>query len=375
LKTLVLIFAYPEGGIGTHIIDIYNSKISKEYSIILVSNFSKKDKKFEKFLKENSDIKLINLNIPKKPSFIDIKNMIKLYNIFKSQKNIIFHGHGAKGGFYSRIVGKLLNKKVIYTPHGGSLHLNYGKLKNFVFKFIEKVLYNLTDKLIFESNYSFKQYEKNVVRDSKNKCIINYNGVKILNCKNSKIKQNKNLIIDSYGSLRKLKGHDILIRGIYKILKKNNNLNLEVRIFGDGDEKENLINLINYYNLSKVVKLKGYVDDIKKYLEECDLVIHPSRVESLPYAILEAMNLCKPVIASNVGGVSEIIKHKYNGLLFEKENEEELINSIELLIKNTKLKKIIIKNAKKVIIDKFNKNKMIENLLNVYKELNDKKTF
>jgi glycosyltransferase involved in cell wall biosynthesis len=370
-NSIVYIFSYPEGGIGTHIIDICKSKIAKKYNIILISNFKKKDKKFSSFLLENSDnIELFDLNIDKNPKINDIFNILRIYLFLKNRDDIlIIHGHGAKGGLYSRIVGKLLNKKIIYTPHGGSLHLNYGKIKNFIFKLVEKKLYKFTDKIIFESNYSSKKFEQNIIKDYRKISIVNYNGIEILRCLNNKNYRNeKYFLIDSYGTLRKLKGHDILIKAIYKLLLTNPNLNIKVRIFGDGEEKYNLNKLIKYYNLENIVFLKDYVPEIIPYLKECDLVVHPSRIESLPYTILEAMNLCKPVIASKIGGVPEVIIDNYNGFLFEKENEDDLANKIRFILQSKNLQYIIY-NAKNTIIKKFNKTRMIKNLQKIYQEI------
>ncbi|MEO0202747.1 MAG: glycosyltransferase family 4 protein [candidate division WOR-3 bacterium] len=111
----------------------------------------------------------------------------------------------------------------------------------------------------------------------------------------------------------------------------------------------------------------GFINDISLFFNKIDVLILPSRKEGLPRVILESFSFGIPVIASNVGGVPEVVKENYNGFLFESENVYELLEKINLLEKNPKIILQISNNCIKTIEEKFLKHHMLERILNVLK--------
>ncbi len=105
-----------------------------------------------------------------------------------------------------------------------------------------------------------------------------------------------------------------------------------------------------------------------KNLKASSVLVVPSRMESLPQSIKEAFYLKIPVIATNVGGIPELIQHEKTGILIPSENEQEMINAINNLIKSNSLIKIITKNA----FDFINKFYSWDELLPKYIELYEK---
>ena len=105
-----------------------------------------------------------------------------------------------------------------------------------------------------------------------------------------------------------------------------------------------------------------------KNLKASSVLVVPSRMESLPQSIKEAFYLKIPVIATNVGGVPELIQHEKTGILVQSENEQEMINAINNLIKNDSLIETMTKNA----FDFINKFYSWDELLPKYIELYEK---
>jgi glycosyltransferase involved in cell wall biosynthesis len=108
--------------------------------------------------------------------------------------------------------------------------------------------------------------------------------------------------------------------------------------------------------------------DVLVALNGADVVIVPSWVDNSPYTIYEAMSFAKPVIGSNIGGIPELIKHKFNGLLFNDRNKAELKNAIEYMIKYPKKKRQMGNNAIKYINDECDLNSNISNRLKIWLE-------
>ena len=88
-----------------------------------------------------------------------------------------------------------------------------------------------------------------------------------------------------------------------------------------------------------------FYDKVVKLMAGCSLFILPSRTEAMGRVLLEAMACEKPIIASNVGGIPEVIKNGYNGLLFKSENVDDLADKIRLVLSNKKFALMLGNNA------------------------------
>ncbi len=365
-KKVLLILSFPEGGIGKHLLTLCQ-RLNQKFDLSFATNLKKQDKSFrDSFKYTRSELyRVIDQDIKKEPNFSDLKNIYQLYKLFKDEELDIIHGHGAKGGLYARLLGMLLKTKIIYTPHGGSLHSNYGFVMQNIYTIIEKLLYRFTDKIIFESKYSYDIFIDKISDKDKQKLIINYNGViQNQNIKIKILKPNTTIKISSFGLHRHLKGHDLLIKAISILIKKGYNISLT--IYGQGEEKENLTTLIHSLKLEEYISLHPFVADSSKYMLQSDIIVHPSRFESLPYTPIEAMNLGIPVVVSDAGGLKEIVKDGVNGLVFRGENFEQLANKIETLINDNELYQKLILNAHSTVGEKFNELKMCKRVEEIY---------
>lgn len=368
---ILQIVGAPNGGIRKHIVDLINNLPNEEFDIGLLASLSDGDCKFTKDL-ESVTVKckgrIYNLEITKKPSLNDLVNIYKLYKILKKDEYDILHGHGAKGGLYARIIGFLMKKKVVYTPHGGSMHNMFGFFKGKIYSYIEKFLYLLTHLIIVESNYSKDRYSKIVFNKSK-KVKINYNGIDV-SSKKKKLRvlsKDSEINICSFGLLRYIKGHDILIKSLKILINNGYKINLD--IYGSGEEYNNLIKLIEENNLSNNIKICSEVSNVMEVMTQYDFLVHPSRFESFGYVPIEAMSVGLPVIATRVGGMLETIVDKKNGLLFTLNSEKELSDKIKLIINDNKLYNNLSKEGLKVVSEKYTLEKSILSLIKEYKFL------
>jgi len=132
-----------------------------------------------------------------------------------------------------------------------------------------------------------------------------------------------------------LKGHEVAIYALYAFLQQGNPAQLY--ICGDvppGAPKgyyERLQQLVRELNLEKNVHFLGWRSDILAILGECDIVLLPSFTEGLPRSLLEAMALGKPVIATQVGGIPELIRNKIDGLLVPPGDVAALSDALHIL--------------------------------------------
>jgi len=162
--------------------------------------------------------------------------------------------------------------------------------------------------------------------------------------------------------LDKIKGHIYILEALKKL--KNERVKLPEFIFvGDGFERENLENFVRENNLSNV-KFVGETLNIGQYLKQMDVFVFPSLSEGLGIAILEALAAKKLIIASNVGGIKELIKDKETGILVEPANINHLYKAIKWVLEN-KEEAIILRNAS---FDWVNENRWLFDIKNVSKK-------
>jgi len=165
------------------------------------------------------------------------------------------------------------------------------------------------------------------------------------------------------GRLISLKKIDTLIRAIAELP------NCRLIIVGDGPEEQNLKNITRELGINSRVIFTGRVPRKKalSYLKSADLFIQTSIHETFPHVILEAMQIGVPVIATKVGGITEIVDDAVTGLLVEPNNNEQLKEALELLIKGEELRNKLVNNAKEKV-KKFSLNIMIEEILKVFEK-------
>ena len=223
----------------------------------------------------------------------------------------------------------MYKKKVIYHVHAGEYDLFY-KNSNWLTKQLIKYVVQQSDLIICLSNYWQSFFQKNFT--AKRIAIVN-NVVaypKIDNKKNNSSSKIMNILF--LGRIGNNKG----IFDILKIIIKNKDIynnKIKLHIGGDGDVKK-LLKIIQENDLRNIVEYLGWVSNNEKnnLLLHSDIYMLPSYAEGLPVSILEAMSYGMPIISTNVGGIPEIVKHQYNGLLFQPGDIDAIENALQFFI-------------------------------------------
>jgi len=138
------------------------------------------------------------------------------------------------------------------------------------------------------------------------------------------------------GRLSPEKGFDIAITALASLRKHFTNVRLVIA--GDGPSKKELEIQADKLNLGNVVEFVGWVipNDVPSLIRSSTLVLMPSRSEGLPLVALEASFMARPIVASRVGGLPEVVVHEETGLLVEQENPEALAKAVEHLLQHPK---------------------------------------
>jgi glycogen(starch) synthase len=171
------------------------------------------------------------------------------------------------------------------------------------------------------------------------------------------------------GRLIPEKGFDLVMKAIATII--NRFPDIRIKIAGDGPEKSNLQKQALDLGIGNVVDFAGWIDPVKipTIINSSTIILMPSRREGLPCAAIQSAFMARPIIASNVGGLPEIVVHQETGLIVEKDNVDELIKAIEYLLKNHGVATMMGQKARLLVQEKFNWAKHVNEYEKIYRKL------
>ncbi|WAH39112.1 glycosyltransferase family 4 protein [Alicyclobacillus dauci] len=173
-------------------------------------------------------------------------------------------------------------------------------------------------------------------------------------------------------------GRLVELKGVHHLITALGSLK-EIRddwvcwIVGEGDKQDELQNQSKALGLEDDILFFGKRADIPYLLSNSDIAVLPSMIENQPFSIVEAQIAGKPVIASDVGGIPEIIEHKVTGLLFPVGDTQMLCKYLDQLLSKDKFRKTLGSNAKKWGLTHWSPDKAVERVLNVYQSAISKK--
>lgn len=236
----------------------------------------------------------------------DLAASWKILRFIEGLEPDVLHGHGSKGGSYARLIGTVLRAKGrrvsrIYCPHGGSLHYDPASTEGRIYFSLERVLERLTDGLVFVSQYEQNGYTTKVGQPHVPTTLA-YNGLR--NEEFEPVEPDPDAADFLHiGMLRTLKGTDVFIRAMAELRRRG--VRARAKIVGTGDEREMFERQVGEEALWDRIQFHDPMP-IREALKLARTVVVPSRAESLPYVVLEAIGAQRPVIATRVGGIPEI---------------------------------------------------------------------
>ncbi|MCX6812343.1 MAG: glycosyltransferase family 4 protein [Candidatus Berkelbacteria bacterium] len=310
-----------------------------------------------------------------KVQVIDFKSKFDLASLTKLKKNIaefrssfdpfgpiFIHAHGPRAGWFCRFAVRS-GERFFYTEH---LWNEDFELANFANDFFQKrglkLICRRADKVIAVSK-SVEKFLAGGICDSK-KIVVIPNGVEIVEGKKNADENQKEIIIGTIGALNKQKGQIYLVRVMPRILQSFPRARLE--IIGEGPERKNLAAEIDRLGLESKIQLLGRQNQPEKFLKTWKVFVLPSLSETFGITILESFQAEVPVVASNVGGVGEIIKNNENGILVSPADSDRLAKAIMLILTEKKLRDLVIKSALVSLKTNYDWNKIITDLEKIY---------
>ena len=370
MKVLHLISGGDGGGAKTHVITLLRrlmkEGIDVELLCIMEGIFTEEAKN------EGIPIKIIHQN--KRYSFkpiMDIKKYIKngCYDLV--------HCHGARANYIAFFIKNSLKIPFITTLHSDyKLDFKDSSYKQALFMPISAIAlrnfkYILTVTKAFENMLIERGFNQNKLK-------VIYNGI---NMQENINVIDKRTFLERYGieystgyvyigiaaRLQQVKGIKHFLEASKILLETNKNIMF--LIAGSGVLENSIKDYITENNLQNNVKTFGFVKDINSFYNVLDINVLTSYSESFPYALLEGARLKRPTIATAVGGIPEMIKNNETGFLIKPNNSQDLVDKINIFLKDKSLLPKFGKNFYKYVYENFSDEKMAKTHINIYQNI------
>jgi glycosyltransferase involved in cell wall biosynthesis len=364
IKVLQAIRQGQVGGGESHILSLVKHIDKNRFEPVVLS-FT-----YGQMITELNNSGIENFVIPSEKAF-DFAKWKKVKKLMQEEQIDLVHIHGTRATSNIYWAAKNLGLPVIYTIHGWSFHDDQSLLVKKSRILFEKWITQKTDCNISVSASNQKTGQENI---SHFKSTVVYNGIDLekfnpgnLERKSVRHKLNipaDSLVISFIGRMTLQKNPLGLIRAFKKVVAEQPKAIL--LMVGDGDMKKEAMDLSKNIGLGKSVVFEDFRTDVADILFSSDVYCLPSLWEGFPIGLLEAMAMSKPVIATQVDGSREIIRHNKNGILIEPKNEEMLVEALLELIKNKNLRIELGKAARQTITQNFDVCKMTKKIESLY---------
>jgi glycosyltransferase involved in cell wall biosynthesis len=356
----------PVGGIFRHILDLANGQADRGHHVGIVADSLTGGERAEAALKEIAPrlkLGVRRLAIRREPYPADILVWARLMFLIRRLKPDVLHGHGAKAGAFIRLRRRSKNSIRVYTPHGGSLHYPLDTLKGVIYSYLERALMNSTDLFLFESAFARDTYQRTVGMPTGGLVRCVFNGVTAGEF-DAVVKTADATDVVYVGEFRHIKGADLLIDAVARLRADGKPVTLTLA--GDGEEIEALKAQIRSHGLSEAVRFIGHVK-ARDGFSKGELLVVPSRGDSMPYVVIEAGAAGIPMIAANVGGIPEIFG-THTEALFAPSSVGAMADAIKTALDDSASALERARSLRERISQHFSQNAMVEGVLAGYRD-------
>jgi glycosyltransferase involved in cell wall biosynthesis len=307
----------------------------------------------------------------------DLAALIRLYFLFRRSHFDVVHTHTAKVGALGRIAAALTGKSIIiHTPHGHNFYGYFGPLLSRIIAIIEKFLAYFTDKIIALTELEKKDLIRFKVADAEKISLI-YPGLELdrhleINIEKDRMKQHFNItphesIVGAIGRLEPVKGLRYFIEAAKEIAGQS--ANTKFIIVGEGSLRQKLQKQVKEAGLENKFIFTGWREDTPEILSILDILVLPSLNEAVGMILIEAQAVGVPIVASNVGGIPEVIRDGQTGILVPPGDPHSLARAINQLLADKQKRLNMSEAARAWIKDKFKPQDMADAVSSLYQEL------
>ena len=307
---------------------------------------------------------------------LTLKPIHQIKKIIRNNKIDLVHSQGARADFFARSAGRIANvPHILCTVAMPVEGFEVGPLRKTIYRFMDRLSERYVEKFIVVS----ESLKNTLIKERgipPHRVVKIYNGIE-LNKYNPKLKKTSFRnnwgippevpIVGAIGRMVWQKGFEFLIKAIPDIVEVAPDTRF--LLIGDGPLRPNLENLARKLNVHGRIVFTGFRSNIPELLSTMDVLAVPSVQEGFPMITLEAMAMAKPVVATQIQGITEQIVDGKEGVLIPPRNPETLARTVQRLIADKELSARLGRTARGRVEDFFSVSKMVRETEKVYASL------
>ncbi len=306
----------------------------------------------------------------------DIRALYDLVRIIKTEKPDVVHTHTSKAGILGRVAAKIARvSTIVHTPHGHVFFGHFGPVLSKIFLWIERLFAPVTDRVVALTAGESKDYV-DLKLYPREKIAKIHSGVDVEKFKQvpvGAVEKKRSLGLNQDGLVVGFIGWLLPIKGPIHLLKAmedvwQNHDDAALVFIGKGDLDVDLRAEAMKMSANGRVNFLGWRSDIDEIMPLFDIFVLPSLNEGMGRVLVEAMAAGKPIVASNVGGIPDLVQHGYNGLLVPPGDEKALAAAIRQLIDDPDKAKVMGQRGRE-LCHQFSVESMVEKIDALYTEL------
>ena len=311
----------------------------------------------------------------------DLKAFLKIFSIIRKDRPQIVHTHTAKAGTLGRLAAIMAGVPIkIHTFHGHIFYGYFNKILTNYFMLVERALAAFTDRIIAISDIQKDELlnKYNIGNESKYSVVnigLDLERFSDLEKKRGNFRRklglaNDDILIGIVGRLVPVKNHRMFIKAalnLKNLVKPEVFDKIKFIVVGGGEEKESLTGYAKSLGIDGSFIFSGWADDIEEVYADLDIVALTSKNEGTPLSLIEAMASSKPVIATDVGGVRDVVQD--SGFLVDSDDDTGYARRLaELVMSESKRREMGLK-GKNLVIKRYSKERLIGQIDKLYDKL------
>ncbi len=298
---------------------------------------------------------------------VDPACALGLARILRGRGVDVLHSHEFTMGVYGAAAGALIGRPQILTMHGGTRWAG-ARRRRIALRWAARRSSRLV--AVSESTARFLEEHLDLPEGA---VLTVVNGVPERKGSAEPVRRELHLgederLVLSVGNLYPVKGHDVLVRAAAELARRRPELRWRVAVAGRGEEEDELQSLAAELGIAGRLELLGYRADVADLLAAADVFVLPSRSEGLPLALLEAMFAGLPIVASNVGGIPEVVEDGEEALLVPVEDAGALAGALERLLTDVELARDLSDRARRRARKDYSVSAMAGRYVQLYRE-------
>ena len=294
----------------------------------------------------------------------DLRAFLQLKKVLARLKPDLVSTHSSKAGWLGRLAARAIGIPVLFTAHGWAFTVGVSKRARRVYALAERLAAPLADRIITVSEYDLTLALDERIAPS-GKITRIHNGVHDCTVDLPPSTAAVGVRIVMIGRFSAQKDHTSLLHTLARLRQ----LNWTLDLVGTGPLQAQVTALAGSLGIGSRVRFLGARNGVCEVLREADIYALISNWEGFPRSTLEAMSVGLPVVASDVGGVSEAVREAETGFLVPRRNHELLTERLEALITRVDLRRSLGAGGRRRYQEQFRFELMFERTVAVYHEM------